>query len=112
MTSVAVKDEALIKASMVGEGSARMHNIRVEVVDGLNAAELGRSKLTELVVGTSDPNQPEIRVPVEISVRQLATRPGASGPAELRPEDIKRMGAAKGMVPQPLPTGTPGIGPH
>ncbi len=110
VTSVVAGDEALVKASLVVESSARMHNIRVEVSDGIKAADLGqKGKTTELIIGTSDPKQPEIRVPVLVAQRQVATRPGR-GPAELRPQDIQRMGPTKAVVPQPLPTGTPGVG--
>jgi len=109
VTSLVVEDETLVTASVVAEGSARMHNIRVEVSDDLTAADLGQAgKTTELVIGTSDPKQPEIRVSVLVAQRQAVTRPGR-GPAELRPSDIQRMGATK-AVPQPLPTGTPGVG--
>ncbi|RLE18262.1 MAG: hypothetical protein DRJ65_21630, partial [Acidobacteria bacterium] len=112
VTSIAVKDETLVKASLVAEGAARMHNIRVEVVDDLTSADLGqKGKTTELIIGTSDPKQPEIRVPVMVAQRQAATRPGR-GPAELRPSDIQRMGVTKAVVPQPMPTGTPGVGGH
>ncbi len=112
VTSVAVEDEALVKASLVAEASARMHNIRVEVSADVKAADLGqKGKTTELVIGTSDPKQPEIRVPVLVAQRRAVTRPGR-GPAELRPSDIQRMGATKAVVPQPLPTGTPGVGKH
>jgi len=112
VTSIAVEDETLVKASLVAEGAARMHNIRVEVVDDLTSADLGqKGKTTELIIGTSDPKQPEIRVPVMVAQRQAATRPGR-GPAELRPSDIQRMGVTKAVVPQPMPTGTPGVGGH
>ncbi len=110
VTSITVEDEALVKASLVAEGSARMHNIRVEVLDGIKVSDLGqKGKTTELVIGTSDPKQPEVRVPVLLVPRQAVTRPGR-GPAELRPSDIQRMGVTNKVVPQPLPTGTPGVG--
>ena len=111
VTSVVVEDEALVTASLVAEGTARMHNIRVEVSEDLKPADLNQNTTTELVIGTSDPKQPEIRVPVVIARRQAVTRSGR-GPAELRPSDIQRMGATKAVVPQPLPTGTPGAGKH
>ncbi len=110
VTSVAVEDETLVKASLVAEGASRMHNIRVEVFDDLKFADLGqKGKATELIIGTTDPKQPEIRVPVLVAQRQSVTRPGR-GPAELRPSDIQRMGVTKAVVPRPLPTGTPGVG--
>lgn len=105
VTSVVVEDEGLVKASLVAEGSARMHSIRVEVPDDLKGADIGKSKTTGLVIGTSDPRQPEIQVPVLVSHRQAVTRPGR-GSAELRPSDIQRMGVTR-PVPRPLPTGTP-----
>jgi len=112
VTSITVEDEALVKASLVAEGLARMHNIRVEVVDGLTFSDLGqKGKTTDLVIGTSDPKQPEVRVPVLLVPRQAVTRPVRS-PAELRPSDIQRMGITNRIVPQPLPTGTPGVGGH
>lgn len=111
VTSVAVEDETLVNASLVTEASARTHNIRVEVSDDIEAADLGRKgKTTEVVIATSDPKQPEIRVPVLVAQRQAVTRTGR-GPAELRPSDIQRMGGPTKMtVPKPLPTGTPGAG--
>ncbi len=110
VTSIAVEDETLVKATLVAEGAARMHNIRVEVLDELKSADLGqKGKTTELVIGTSDPKQAEIRVPVFVAQRRAVTRPGRT-PAQLRPTDIQRMGATKSVVPQPLPTGTPGVG--
>ena len=112
VTSIAVEDETLVKASLVAEGAARMHNIRVEVVDDLTSADLGqKGKTTELIIGTSDPKQAEIRVPVFVAQRKAVTRPGRT-PAQLRPTDIQRMGATKAVVPQPMPTGTPGVGKH
>ena len=113
VTSVSVEDETLVNASLVTEASSRMHNIRVEISDDVKAADLGqKGKTTELVIGTSEPKQPEIRVPVLVAQRQAVTRPGR-GPAELRPSDIQRMGGpTKMVVPQPLPTGTPGVRKH
>lgn len=111
VTSVTVKDEGLIEASLVAEAVARMHNIRVEVSEDLKMADLGQGKTTELVIGTSDPKQPELRVSVQVAPRQTVNRPG-SVPAQLRPQDIQEMGATKARVPQPLPTGTPRVGPH
>lgn len=111
--SVKVEDDTLVTASLVGEGLARMHSIRVEASADIKAADLGqKGKTTEVVIKTSDPNQPEIRVPVLVAQRQTVRRPGR-GPAELRPSDIQRMGGAtKTVAPNPLPTGTPGVGEH
>lgn len=111
--SIKAEDESVVTASLVGEGPARMHSIRVEASPDLDVADLGqKGKTTELVITTSDPKQPEIRVPVLVAQRQVVTRPGR-GPAELRPSDIQRMGGAtKVAVPNPLPTGTPGVGKH
>jgi len=105
---IKVKDEKLVTASLVDEGSSRMHSIRVELVEGMKAADIGKGKTTELVITTSDPKQPEIRVPVLLNQRQNVTRPGKR-PAELRPSDIQRRGITKSTKPLPLPTGTPGV---
>lgn len=111
--SVKAEDETLVTVSLVDEGLARMHSIRVEASTNLKGADLGKQgRTTEVVIKTSDPKQPEIRVPVLVAQRQGVTRPGR-GPAELRPTDIQRMGGATNIVvPSPLPTGTPGVGEH
>lgn len=111
ITGITTADDSIVTASQVGEGPARTHSIRVEASPELDGADLGKTGLsTEVVISTSDPKQPEVRVPVLVVERQAVTRPGRR-PAELRPSDIQRMGGAtKKIVPNPLPTGTPKVG--
>ncbi len=112
VTKIEVGDPELIDASAVTDGAAKMHSIRVEVNDAVKVADLGSTgKATELVITTSDPKQPEIRVPVTVMQRQVAKRPGAGMiPTDVRrTSPIHKLGDPNIAPPEPLPTGTPGV---
>ncbi|MCD4750247.1 MAG: hypothetical protein K8R59_12825 [Thermoanaerobaculales bacterium] len=99
ITGIKVADEDLVGASVMDPKKGVVHSIMVELPDALAVKDVGTQRKTEIVIQTSDPEMPELTIPVTVIGRQPVTRSVRSG-GRIKPTLEMR------PAPMPLPTGT------
>lgn len=79
ITGLEVADPKLVTAAQESVGSQPIHSVRVSLVEGVTAEQVGSR--TAVRITTSDSLRPHLELPVELIERQLAARRPIQPPA-------------------------------